>query len=48
VREVFDLTLSAGVIDETIREAGRASLPLEDALVATRGDPMSPLCVFST
>jgi transposase len=32
--EVFDLTLSTGVIDETIREAGRASLPLEDALVA--------------
>ena len=34
LREVFDLTLSAGVIDETIREAGRARLPLEDALVA--------------
>lgn len=34
LREVFDLTLSTGVIDETIREAGRASLPLEDALVA--------------
>lgn len=32
--ELFDLTLSTGVIDETIREAGRASLPLEDALVA--------------
>jgi hypothetical protein len=32
--EMFDLTLSTGVIDETIREAGRASLPLEDALVA--------------
>jgi len=28
------LTLSTGVIDETIREAGSASLPLEDALVA--------------
>jgi len=34
LREVFDLTLSTGVIDEAIREAGRASLPLEDALVA--------------
>jgi transposase len=34
LREVFDLTLSTGVIDETIREAGRASFPLEDALVA--------------
>ena len=34
LRELFDLTLSTGVIDETIREAGRASLPLEDALVA--------------
>ncbi len=32
--ERFDLTLSTGVIDETIREAGRASVPLEDALVA--------------
>ncbi|HNG14977.1 MAG TPA: transposase, partial [Accumulibacter sp.] len=32
--ELFELTLSTGVIDETIREAGRASLPLEDALVA--------------
>jgi len=32
--EMFELTLSTGVIDETIREAGRASLPLEDALVA--------------
>ena len=32
--EMFDLTLSTGVIDETIREAGRASLPLEDVLVA--------------
>jgi transposase len=32
--ELFDLTLSTGVIDETIREAGRASLPLEDAWVA--------------
>jgi transposase len=29
LREVFDLTLSTGVIDETIREAGRASFPLE-------------------
>jgi transposase len=34
LRDVFDLTLSTGVIDETIREAGRASFPLEDALVA--------------
>jgi len=34
LREVFELTLSTGVIDETIREAGRASFPLEDALVA--------------
>jgi len=34
LREVFDLTLSTGVIDETIRESGRASLPLEDVLVA--------------
>lgn len=34
LREVFDLTLSTGVIDQTIREAGRASFPLEDALVA--------------
>jgi len=32
--ERFDLTLSTGVIDETLREAGRASVPLEDALVA--------------
>ena len=32
--ELFDLTLSIGVIDETIREAGQACLPLEDALVA--------------
>ncbi len=32
--ELFELTRSTGVIDETIREAGRASLPLEDALVA--------------
>jgi transposase len=32
--ELFDLTLSTGVIDETLREAGRASLPLEDAWVA--------------
>ncbi|HNG04830.1 MULTISPECIES: transposase [Candidatus Accumulibacter] len=28
------LMLSIGVIDETIREAGRASFPLEDRLVA--------------
>jgi transposase len=34
LREVFDLSLSTGVIDETIREAGRASFPLKDALVA--------------
>ncbi|HYO87251.1 MAG TPA: IS66 family transposase [Candidatus Limnocylindrales bacterium] len=34
LRELFDLTLSTGVIDEAIREAGRASVPLEDALVA--------------
>ncbi len=34
LQDVFDLTLSTGVIDETIREAGRASFPLEDALVA--------------
>ena len=32
--ELFDLTLSTGVIDETIREAGQACMPLEDALVA--------------
>ncbi len=32
--ELFGLMLSVGVIDETIREAGRASLPLEEALVA--------------
>jgi len=32
--DLFGLTLSTGVIDETIREAGRASLPLSDALVA--------------
>ncbi len=32
--EWFGLMLSVGVIDETIREAGLASLPLEDALVA--------------
>ena len=32
--ELFGLTLTTGVIDEAIREAGRASLPLEDALVA--------------
>jgi transposase len=34
LQDVFDLTLSTGVIDETIREAGRASFSLEDALVA--------------
>ena len=28
--ELFGLMLSTGVIDETIREAGRASFPLED------------------
>jgi len=33
LRELFGLLLSIGVIDETIREAGRASYPLEDALV---------------
>ena len=32
--ELFGLMLSTGVIDETIREAGRASFPLEDLLVA--------------
>jgi transposase len=32
--ELFGLLLSIGVIDETIREAGRASYPLEDVLVA--------------
>jgi len=32
--EMFELPLSTGVIDEMIREAGRASRPLEDALVA--------------
>jgi transposase len=32
--ELFGLMLSTGVIDETIREAGRASFPLEDVLVA--------------
>jgi transposase len=32
--ELFGLLLSTGVIDETIREAGRASFPLEDVLVA--------------
>jgi len=34
LREVFDLTPSTGVIDATIREAGRTSLPLENAWVA--------------
>jgi transposase len=32
--ELFELTLSTGFIEETIREAGGASLPLEDALTA--------------
>lgn len=32
--EWFDLSLSTGLIDQTLREAGRASEPLEDALVA--------------
>ena len=32
--ELFGLLLSTGVIDEAIREAGRASFPLEDVLVA--------------
>lgn len=32
--ELFGLSLSIGLIDQTIREAGRASAPLEDALVA--------------
>ncbi len=31
--ELFDLHLSTGVLDETIREAGRAVAPLEDAMV---------------
>jgi hypothetical protein len=31
--ELFDLHLSLGVLDETLREAGRASAGLEDALV---------------
>ena len=31
--ELFGLQLSTGVIDETIREAGRAVAPLEDAMV---------------
>lgn len=31
--ELFDLQLSTGVLDETIREAGRAVAPLEDAMV---------------
>jgi len=34
LKELFGLLLSIGVIDETIREAGRASYPLEDALVS--------------
>lgn len=34
LQEVFELSLSIGVIDETIREAGAASVPLEDVLVA--------------
>ena len=33
-KELFELTRSTGAIDETIREAGGAGLPLEDALVA--------------
>lgn len=33
-REVFELTPSPGVIDAMIREAGRASFTLEDALAA--------------
>lgn len=32
--ELFGLYLSTGVIDQTIREAGRASAPLEESLVA--------------
>ena len=32
--ELFGLYLSTGVIDQTIREAGRASAPLEETLVA--------------
>jgi transposase len=32
--ELFGLMLSTGVSDESIREAGRASFPLEDVLVA--------------
>ena len=32
--ELFDLHLSTGVIDQTIRELGRASAPLEESLVA--------------
>lgn len=31
--ELFDLRLSIGVIDETIREAGRAVAPLEDEMI---------------
>ena len=31
--ELFALSLSTGVLDETIREAGRAVAPLEDAMV---------------
>lgn len=31
--ELFDLRLSTSVIDETIREAGRAVAPLEDEMI---------------
>ncbi len=33
LHELFGITLSIGVIDQTIREAGRACAPLEDVLV---------------
>jgi hypothetical protein len=33
LHELFGITLSIGVIDRTLREAGRACAPLEDALV---------------
>ena len=33
LHELFGITLSAGVIDQTVREAGRACAPLEDVLV---------------
>ena len=33
LHELFGVTLSIGVIDQTIREAGRACAPLEDVLV---------------